>query len=80
MQNVDLATFSGGSSQGFEVDGAAALDQSGFSVSAAGDINNDGIADVIVGASGAAPNGRSAAGSSYVVYGSIPPTPSMTPS
>jgi len=58
-------------SNGFRLDGAAAFDYSGRSVSAAGDINGDGIGDVIVGASGADPNG-SLSGSSYVVFGVAP--------
>ena len=53
---------------GFQVDGVAANDNSGFSVSAAGDINGDGVDDVIIGAYGADPNGGSS-GSSYVVFG-----------
>ncbi|MCB1553241.1 MAG: FG-GAP repeat protein, partial [Xanthomonadales bacterium] len=49
---------------GFRIDGVAAGDRSGFAVSAAGDVNGDGIDDLIVGAFGAAPSG-----SSYVVFG-----------
>ena len=55
---------------GFTIDGADPVDQSGYSVSAAGDINGDGIDDLIIGARGADPNGNSNAGSSYVVFGS----------
>ncbi len=58
-------------SNGFRIDGVAADDLSGLSVSAAGDINGDGIDDLIIGASGADPNG-SASGSSYVVFGRSP--------
>jgi hypothetical protein len=58
-------------SNGFRLDGAAAYDRSGRSVSAAGDINGDGLGDLIVGASGADPNGNSDAGSSYVVFGRV---------
>jgi hypothetical protein len=58
---------------GFRIDGAAAGDQSGFSVSSAGDVNNDGFDDLIVGARLADPNGKTFAGSSYVVYGSATP-------
>jgi len=54
---------------GFVINGSAIRDQSGRSVSAAGDINGDGIADLIIGASGADPNGNSYAGASYVVFG-----------
>jgi len=41
--------------------------QMGRSVSAAGDVNDDGIPDVVIGALGAAPN--QTAGRSYVVFG-----------
>lgn len=50
------------------VAGSAAYDSSGFSV-AAGDVNGDGIEDMIVGAWSASPGGRSIAGTVYVVYG-----------
>jgi hypothetical protein len=64
---LDLSSLDGGN--GFRLNGAAAYDQSGFSVSGAGDVNGDGFADLIVGAYGADPNGNSGAGSSYVVFG-----------
>jgi len=64
--SIDLSDLNG--SNGFRLDGAAAADGSGISVSAAGDINGDGIADVIIGAFRADPNG-SQSGSSYVVFG-----------
>jgi len=53
---------------GFRLDGVAAFDGSGNSVSTAGDVNNDGFDDLIVGASGADPNGNSS-GSSYIIFG-----------
>ena len=55
--------------RGFRIDGAAAGDQSGLSVSGAGDVNGDGRDDVIVGADAADNNGRGSSGSSYVVFG-----------
>jgi len=55
-------------SNGFVLNGEAAGDVSGASVSAAGDINGDGIDDLIVGAQGATPNG-SDSGRSYVIFG-----------
>ena len=64
---LNLSSLNG--SNGFRLDGAAASDFSGFSVSAAGDINGDGIDDLIIGAFGADPNGNTNAGSSYVVFG-----------
>ncbi|MEH2233787.1 MAG: hypothetical protein V7K71_29820 [Nostoc sp.] len=54
---------------GFIINGIAERDNSGFSISNAGDINNDGIDDLIIGAFGADPNGNSGAGQSYVVFG-----------
>jgi Ca2+-binding RTX toxin-like protein len=55
-------------SNGFRLTGVAAGDNSGFSVSGAGDVNGDGFGDLIVGAPGASPHGT-ASGSSYVVFG-----------
>ncbi|MGD9583486.1 MAG: choice-of-anchor D domain-containing protein [Lysobacterales bacterium] len=54
---------------GFKIDGEAAFDRSGISVSAAGDINGDGTSDLIIGAQQADPNGNISAGRSYVVFG-----------
>jgi hypothetical protein len=65
--NIDLASLT--LAQGFRIDGAAAVDQSGRSVSGAGDVNGDGYADLIVGTPTADPSGRSDAGSSYVLFG-----------
>jgi hypothetical protein len=55
---------------GFRIDGIDASDNSGWSVSSAGDVNGDGIDDLIIGAFAADPNGSSYAGESYVVFGS----------
>ncbi|MEH2326521.1 MAG: hypothetical protein V7K32_23755 [Nostoc sp.] len=54
---------------GFFINGIAANNYSGNSVSNAGDINNDGIDDLIIGAAGADPNSKSLAGQNYVVFG-----------
>lgn len=64
---VVLGSLNG--STGFRLEGAAAGDYSGFSVSTAGDVNGDGIDDLIVGAYRADPNELAQAGSGYVVYG-----------
>lgn len=54
---------------GFVINGQAADDWSGYSVSSAGDVNGDGLADVIVGAIRSVPAAGSRAGRSYVVFG-----------
>jgi hypothetical protein len=63
---VNLSAIAAGSG-GFVINGAAANDYSGYGVSNAGDVNGDGLADVIVG------TGQTAAsfsvGKSYVVFG-----------
>jgi len=65
---MNLSSLNG--SNGFVIHGENAYDILGFSVSSAGDINGDGVDDLIIGASGTNPNGNSDAGSSYVVFGS----------
>jgi hypothetical protein len=72
--SIDLSTLDG--SNGFVINGAAAGEMSGVSVSAAGDINGDGIDDLIIGAYRADPNGKDNAGRSYVVFGSTSGFPS----
>lgn len=67
---------------GFVLNGDEAFGFSGNSVSGGGDVNGDGISDLIIGAYGADPNGIQDAGSSYVVFGStvfgnIPPQPNL---
>ncbi|MBW4698059.1 MAG: integrin alpha [Aphanocapsa lilacina HA4352-LM1] len=67
---VELATLENGTSRdGFVINGSNADDRSGISVSGAGDVNGDGLNDVIVGTLRASPDGRSEAGRSYVVFG-----------
>ena len=66
--SLDLLALDG--SNGFRIEGIDERDGAGSSVAAAGDINGDGIGDVIIGAPGAAGNGNEASGESYVVFGS----------
>ncbi|WP_164928870.1 integrin alpha [Gloeobacter violaceus] len=67
---VELVVIESGTGRdGFAINGNNVFDDSGFSVSGAGDVNGDGLDDLIVGASGADPDGRSTAGRSYVVFG-----------
>ena len=65
--SFELSELNG--SNGFVINGIDRFDSSGLSVSTAGDLNGDGIDDVIIGALGAAPNGTDDAGESYVVFG-----------
>ncbi len=64
---LDLASLDG--SNGFRLNGIDVSDNSGFSVSGAGDVNGDGFDDIIIGAHGGDPGGGSSAGESYVVFG-----------
>ncbi len=71
---VELSDIAAGSG-GFVINGIDAYDNSGRSVSGAGDVNGDGLADVVIGAFGAAPGSNNAAGESYVVFGKADGTP-----
>lgn len=51
---------------GFVINGSGPFNYAGGAVRSAGDVNNDGITDIIIGATSAGPEG---AGSAYVVYG-----------
>ncbi|MBE9196860.1 FG-GAP repeat protein [Synechocystis sp. LEGE 06083] len=66
--SLNLADLNG--SNGFVINGIDLSDDSGYSVSSAGDVNGDGFDDLLIGASGGDPNGVSNAGESYVVFGS----------
>ncbi|MEJ1970004.1 MAG: hypothetical protein WDN03_15435 [Rhizomicrobium sp.] len=71
--SVDLAALDG--TDGFEIGGFVPNGYAGASVSAAGDLNGDGLSDLIVGAYHASSGGSTYAGQSYVVYGILPDGP-----
>ena len=73
-QDLELADL-GTVHPGFRIDGIDADDRSGFSVAGAGDVNGDGLDDLIVGAYRADPSGDDSAGESYVVFGKADGTP-----
>ena len=65
--SVDLGKIGAGA--GFRIDGAVTSDRLGTALSRAGDMNGDGLADLIVGAREADNRGRSGSGSAYVIFG-----------
>lgn len=66
--SIDLPKLDG--SNGFILNGVDTNGFSGGSVSSAGDINGDGLDDLVIGAFGATANGQNNAGKSYVMFGS----------
>jgi hypothetical protein len=68
-KNIDLESFN--NTQGFAIHGANGYEYSGYSVSFAGDVNNDGYGDVIIGAYRVDVGSKTDAGAAYVIYGNI---------
>jgi hypothetical protein len=58
LTSINLSSLTGAVSagNGFQINGETVDDYSGYSVSSAGDINNDGFDDLIIGAYIADPN------------------------
>ena len=72
--NIDLSNLT--SDQGFTIHGTFPLGEFGKSVSSAGDVNGDGVDDLIIGAPTAENNlGTAVVGSAYVIYGRIGNSP-----
>ena len=69
LLNLDLANFVTGPDTGFRILAAASGDQIGYSVSNAGDLNKDGVSDLIIGAQSADVNARTNSGITYVIFG-----------
>lgn len=66
-REFDLSDLSG--VNGFMINGVSAGDNSGWSISSAGDVNGDGVGDILIGARYANPNGQSGSGETYLVFG-----------
>src|SRR5687767_2972821 len=64
---IQLSALNG--TTGFVINGIDADDSSGRSIAGAGDLDDDGFADMIIGAPEADPGGDAGAGESYIVFG-----------
>lgn len=65
--NFDISQLNG--TNGFAINGVSENDLTCIAVSSAGDVNNDGIDDILIGARGANPDSTIAKGAAYVIYG-----------
>lgn len=66
---VDLATVAEGRGPGFAIVGEAGMDELGYAVRGAGDVNGDGLDDVVVGARFGGSTAEQGPGRAYVVFG-----------
>lgn len=65
--SFDLQTLDG--VNGFVVDGAVENDGLGFACAGVGDLNADGLGDIVIGATAADPGGVEDAGAAFVIFG-----------
>ncbi|MBF0262953.1 MAG: FG-GAP repeat protein, partial [Magnetococcales bacterium] len=65
--SIDLSSLDG--NDGFLINGLTHGEYGGFSVSGVGDLNGDGLADLILGAKGSDSAQNTHAGSTYIVFG-----------
>jgi len=70
---IDLLTV-GSTTPGARLQGIQGFDRSGGCVSSAGDVDRDGVADLLIGAPTASRNGKDYAGETYLVYGQNGPS------
>jgi len=68
---LQLSTINAGTGNGFSIFGAVANENSGIAVSLTGDMNGDGLAEIVVGASAA----NASRGHTYVIFGKSSTTP-----
>ena len=74
--SINLSSLDG--TDGFKLSGTTPLDRTGFSVSRAGDLNGDGLGDLVIGAPGGATyagvysGANTYSGASFVVFGRLP--------
>jgi len=72
---LTLADIEAGAGNGFVIEGAATQDFAGASVSGAGDVDDDGFADLAIGAYGVDVAGAASAGAAYLVFGRAEASP-----
>ncbi len=65
--NVDVTALNG--TTGFVIAGLSPEERAGIAISSGGDVNGDGIEDIVIGAPGATVNNQVNAGKTYVIFG-----------
>ena len=67
--SIDLTAAALNGTRGYVFEGISVGNNSGWSVSSAGDINGDKVNDLLIGAYYADPNGKTNAGETYLLLG-----------